>query len=204
MLRVTGDIGASTALLNLGLGGSGSANIEAVNETFSYTGSSQTYTATHSGTFTFKLWGAQGGSGYTTTGGKGGYSTGTYNLTSGQTIYIYVGGAGSKASGVASGGGWNGGGNGGIDTQASQNGGGGGGATDIRVGGTALSDRVIVAAGGAGGGRNGTTGVGGGTTGTSSADYSSGYGGDGGTQSAGGSVHTTSRGATAGSLGQGW
>jgi hypothetical protein len=174
-----------------------------VTDKFSYTGGVQSYTASATGTFTLYVWGAQGGSGYSTTGGKGGYATGEITLTAGQTINIYVGGQGSKASGVASGGGYNGGGNGGIDTQVSQNGGGGGGATDIRIGGTALSDRVIVAGGGAGGGRNGTTGVGGGNFGTSSADYNSGKGGTGGSQVSGGTAYITSRGATNGSLGLG-
>jgi fibronectin-binding autotransporter adhesin len=200
-VSVTGNMGNSTALNKLGLGGNGST-LAAISQNFSYTGGAQSFTATRTGTYTFSVWGAQGGNGFATTGGKGGYATGTYNLTAGQAIYIYVGGAGSKASGVASGGGWNGGGNGGIDASG-QNGAGGGGATDIRVGGTTLSGRVIVAGGGAGGGRNGTTGVGGGASGTASTNYGSGYGGGGGTHLAGGSVYTTSRGATAGSLGQG-
>jgi hypothetical protein len=201
-VSVTGNIGDTTSLNKLGFGGFGSSII-AISETFSYTGGVQSYTATRDGTFTLSVWGAQGGSGYTTTGGKGGYATGEITLTAGQTIYIEIGGQGSKASGVASGGGYNGGGNGGIDTGPSQNGGGGGGATDIRVGGTALSDRVIVAGGGAGGGRDGTTGVGGGNSGTSSTDFSSGKGGSGGSQVSGGTAYITSRGATNGSLGLG-
>lgn len=165
---------------------------------FSYTGNVQTFTVPETGKYQLEVWGAQGGSGFNTTGGKGGYAKGDIYLTKGQVVYIYVGGQGSTPNG-----GWNGGGNGGIDIGAGQTGGGGGGATDIRVGGTALSNRVIVAGGGAGGGRDGATGVGGGYSGTASESYNSGYPGQPGTQTGGGSVYTTSRGATPGSLGQG-
>ena len=167
--------------------------------TFNYTGSQQTWVVP-SGVSNIQIecYGAQGGSGYSTTGGYGGYSKGNLSVTSGQTLYIYVGGAGATTAG-----GYNGGGAGGIDIGASQNGGGGGGATDIRLGSTSLSNRIIVAGGGAGGGRNGTTGVGGGTTGTASSIYNNGYPGQPGTQTAGGAAYITSRGATDGSFGQG-
>ncbi len=65
---------------------------------------------------------------------------------------IYVGGVGNDGGAGAGGaGGFNGGGMGGF-AFANFSGGGGGGATDIRIGGVALSDRVLVAAGGGGAG----------------------------------------------------
>lgn len=78
-----------------------------------------------------------------------------------------------------------------------------GGATDIRLDGNTLGNRIIVAGGGAGGGRDGTTGVGGGLSGTASSINNSGYPGNPGTQSSGGTAYITTRGATNGSLGQG-
>ena len=67
----------------------------------------------------------------------------------GDILYVYVGGAGDP--GLFKGkGGWNGGGNGGYHNYHS-NSGGGGGATDLRIGGENLTNRVLVAAGGAGG-----------------------------------------------------
>lgn len=140
--------------------------------TFNYTGSVQTFTAQRTGIHTFEVWGAQGGgaapnSSSGSRGGAGGYSKGEINLTAGQTVSVYVGGQGTYASAVGQGGGYNGGGNGGPGGY------GGGGATDIRVGGTALSNRKIVAGGGggadditgelAGQGNDGSGGAGGGT-----------------------------------------
>ena len=169
-------------------------------QTFNFTGGIQTFTAPVTGNYTVTLFGAQGGNGLNTTGGLGGQATGSLALTAGQTISVYVGGKGGNAGGVM---GWNGGGQGGLDVGAGQHAGSGGGATDIRVGGAALANRVIVAGGGAGGGRDATTGVGGGTSGTTSANFSSGYGGTGGTQVGGGLAWTLVRGATHGTLGQG-
>jgi hypothetical protein len=141
---------------------------------FNYTGSYQTFTAPVSGTYTFEVWGAQGGGNTDPSqgsrGGKGGYSRGEYYLNAGQTIYIYVGGQGREGY-LSPSGGWNGGGNG--SGTSSCYGYGGGGATDIRVGGQALSNRVIVAGGGGGADDTGTAaGTPGGTN-----DGSGGYGG---------------------------
>jgi gliding motility-associated-like protein len=168
--------------------------------TFNYTGSVQTFTAPATTTYNLSLRGGRGGNGLNTTGGLGGQATGSLALTAGQTISIYVGGQGGNAAGPP---GWNGGGQGGLDVGAGQHGGSGGGASDIRVGGTALANRVIVAGGGAGGGRDGTTGVGGGASGTNSTNFNSGIGGTGGTQVAGGVAGILTRGATNGALGQG-
>lgn len=74
---------------------------------FSYTGKVQSVPLSP-GAYKLEVWGAQGGyrssSSY---GGKGGYSVGTLNLTSRQTVYVYVGGAGNtgKTSGGFNGGG---------------------------------------------------------------------------------------------------
>ena len=184
--------GTTTYYVAQGTPGNGS-------QTFNYTGTVQTFAAPVSGTYTLDLYGAQGGSTSQYTGGLGGRTQGTINLTAGQTINIYVGEQPSTTAG-----GWNGGG------ISGGNGRGGGGASDIRVGGTALNNRVVVAAGGGGGGLNssGFTGsngaIGGGATGNSSTASSGGGGlGGGGTQSAGGASTGCCGNGTAGNLGIG-
>ena len=175
-------------------------------QTFSYTGSQQTFTVPAGvSTITIKVWGSQGGSGgkysssYCGTGGKGGYATGTLSVTAGNSVYVYVGGQGtsySSCSDVMSenslAGGWNGGG----DGDNSYSGGGGGGASDVRYGGTALNNRAIVAGGGGGHGNAGTAtqlsngGAGGGASGqtmANSTQYSNRTPGIGATQSSGNS-----------------
>ena len=154
-------------------------------QTFNYTGSVQTFTAPFSGAFTLEAWGAKGGDDGPI-GANGGYATGTVSLAAGQSISVYVGGLG--ASGVSgSGGGWNGGGNAGNAGSS----GGGGGASDIRVNGNGLNDRVLVAAGGGGAGCCGVAaGAGGGLNGINGSAA-------GGTQASGGA------GNSAGSFGQG-
>ncbi len=90
---------------------------------------------------TFDLYGARGGG---TVGdslfapGLGGEATATIAVTPGDSIEVNVGGQGGSPAG-----GFNGGGAGGR---------GGGGASDIRIGGTAFADRMLVAGGGGGGG----------------------------------------------------
>lgn len=162
------------------------------------------------GKYKLEVWGAQGGY-YSTSygvGGKGGYSTGEINLTAGDILYVYVGGAGSYSSSTEfTSGGFNGGG---LSTYY---GGGGGGATDIRIGQDSLYSRVIVAGGG--GGAQGRTsssykangGAGGGTTGQTGGYYStyteSSSGGPGGSQTSAGGVINSSYGNTSGSFGYG-
>ena len=127
--------------------------------------------------------GAKGGG---VNGGNGATVNACIPVEPGQTLHIYVGGMGTQ--GAASGG-WNGGGTGhnstGLATRASW---GGGGASDIRIGGTALANRVIVA--GAGGGRSGGSGpvCGGNANCPNGAVGCSTFGGGagGGTQTAGG------------------
>ena len=93
----------------------------------------------------FDLFGAQGGAANPGFGGPGlgGHATATFPLTAGDSIQVNVGGRGANSPSTGTGG-FNGGGNG-TDK-------GGGGASDIRIGGTTLNQRVLVAGGGGGGG----------------------------------------------------
>lgn len=160
--------------------------------TFDYKGTVQTFTAPATGTYQLEVWGAQGGNVTTTstaTGGKGGYSKGTVTLNKGETINVYVGGQGTEIIGTnAETGGWNGGGG----NYSAGGGATGGGATDIRKGGTSLTDRIIVAGGGSGaawGNVNGASGGGlKGSDGESWSGYASGLGG---TQTSGGGYSGT-------------
>jgi filamentous hemagglutinin family protein len=163
-IDVIGSVGNTTALNYFGLGGTGQYQAGSTTN-FTYTGAVQTFTATSSGTYTLSVWGASGGSVTGYLAGNGGFASGNYTLTAGQTISIYVGGQGySNTVGTAgTPGGWNGGGRGG-----NLYGGSGGGATDIRIGGTALANRVIVAGGGGGADSGGVGGFGGGLIGGSS------------------------------------
>lgn len=142
----------------------------------------------------------------------------TLTTTPGNEYWFYVGGRGGNGlvvnedpGGAA---GWNGGGHGGGVQNSPElgycSGYGGGGASDIRSGGQALSNRVVVGAGSGGDVGNSITvgGVGGGTTGGAGGGT---YGGGGGTSSAGGAYigtgGTVTGGGinygTAGALGQG-
>src|SRR5579883_1005144 len=164
-------------------------------QVFTYTGNAQTFTVpTGVTSLTVAAFGAQGGGAYG--GGAGGAVVATISVTSGDTLNIYVGGSGSNSGA----GGYNGGG-------SANQGGGGGGASDVRIGGTALANRVLVAGGG--GGSGGTSpsagGSGGGTTGgAGQAGGSYTLPAHGGTQTGGG---TYGRGAShnggSGSRGQG-
>ncbi|SUJ00987.1 Glycine rich protein [Sphingobacterium spiritivorum] len=181
-------------------------------QTYSYTGAMQTFVVPAGVTsIRVDVKGAQGGSAIYNQGsakpddlgGKGGRVTAEYPVTPGQTIYVFVGGNN----------GYNGGGNGGGSIEQPK----GGDASDIRIGGTALSNRVIVAGGGGGGGNNCSInaepgGAGGGLigeTGFQCGDQSGISVGQGGTQSAGGIAGTSSLSngnsipATAGQLGLG-
>ncbi len=148
-------------------------------ETFNYTGSVQSWTVpTGVTSITVDAYGAQGGA-YNSTGGLGGRMQATIAVTSGQTVYVYVGGQD----------GYNGGGAKGTNAGI------GGGASDIRIGGTALSNRRVVAGGGGGAGNNcGTTqewgGAGGGSTGETGWQCNTqlNYVGTGGTQFSGGTA----------------
>ena len=127
--------------------------------TFSYTGSVETWTVPAGVTSIIVT--AQGAIGglnsdeitYPDRPGYGARVRATMAVTPGQVLSIYVGGQGSDGNTLAGGsGGYNGGGAGGYNGAGSIAGGGGGGATDIRLGGNALTDRILVAAGGGGAG----------------------------------------------------
>ena len=123
---------------------------------FSALTSLQNFSAPTAGLHRFELWGAQGGNAEVngvTQGGKGGYVAGTLALAAGQVVGVSVGAQT----------GWNGGGFG--SAASNEVGRAGGGATDIRVGGTNLTDRRLVAGGGGGcGGVGGSDGYSGART----------------------------------------
>ncbi len=177
-------------------------------QTFNFTGGPQSFTAPVTGTYTFDVYGARGGnvtSYYPTNGGLGGRAQGTTTLTAGQIINLYVGGQGQDRMGnhpygtcTFVPGGWNGGG----ANRSAGNGTPGGGASDIRVGGNALANRIIVAGGGGGCGWSyAAGGHGGGLTGNNGTNSPN----SGGTQVAGGALANSGGpcGVTAGTLGQG-
>jgi hypothetical protein len=130
----------------------------------------------------FDVFGAQGGSvgGNFTVGGRGGRVSAELALTPGTTLTVVVGGMGGSSRGCVDltpgAGGVNGGAPGGAMGCV---GAGGGGASDVRIGGTGLANRLLVAGGGGGaanfanflgladgGGGGGLTGQAGGPAGT--------------------------------------
>lgn len=147
--------------------------------TFAFTGAPQTYTVPAGVTSVIiECWGAASSD----LAFKGGHSQGVLVTSPGTILNVYAGGTA----------GWNGGGAG------NGGGSGGGGGSDVRVGGTALSNRVIVAGGagggasaaggGSGGGSAGGApgGLGGGPGGTQTTGYALGQGGPGTVSNTGG------------------
>lgn len=147
-------------------GGSGSGG----SRTFTFTGDVQTFDIPGCATeVIIEAYGAEGvRSPYTSSvAGLGGMARGTLAVTPGDILSIYVGGND----------GYNGGGEGWELATVLSN---GGGASDVRVGGTDLTDRVIVAGGG--GGTSGDSGAGNGGDGgggSCGANYCGGGGGFG-------------------------
>src|SRR5687767_11231981 len=127
-----------------------------VTQTFSYTGSVQTYVVPScADSIVVDISGAEGSTdaGSQGTPGKGGRVQARINVNPGDIIYVYVGGQGTAPTG-----GFNGGGNGGSGGPTSP-GGGGGGASDLRLNSNLLANRIVVAGGGGGcGGYNGVNG----------------------------------------------
>jgi hypothetical protein len=173
--------------------------------TFNFTGGQQTWLVP-AGVTTVDI-DARGAAGASTTqsspGGKGGRVQTTVAVTPGETLFIYVGGAGAGSVG-----GFNGGGQGG----AGGPGAGGGGASDIRRNAALITDRIAVAGGGGGAGADAgcapaTGGGGGGVTGgiSSKCFFKSGAAAVGGNQVAGGAGGSSSLGnsGNAGALGVG-
>ena len=111
---------------------------------YDYTGGAQIFITPCTGVYKIEAYGASGqginSQGSTRGGGKGTYVFGNIEMEKNSSINMYIGGAGTVDAA-----GYNGGGAG-ISGS-----GGGGGATDIRINGTALSNRVLVAGGGGGG-----------------------------------------------------
>ena len=174
---------------------------------FNYTGAMQTWIVPQCVTSIQVV--AAGAKGGGAVGGNGARITATIAVTPGQTLRIYVGGQGSCGNNS---GGWNGGGTGYASNpaNATYNSCGGGGATDLRIGGAALANRVIVAGGGGGKGGGSTTTTAGGTANCNNGGNganSFGAGGLGGTQVSGGAGGApwagTPPGGSAGTLGNG-
>jgi glycine rich protein len=170
---------------------------------FSYTGAMQNWTVPAGVHFAhFDVKGAQGGGNNVLSvfpvipGGEGGRTVAEVRVFPGEVIHIFVGGKGhdgGSGQGHAKGG-FNGGGNGGVGVFGDAWGGGGGGASDIRVEGTQLTNRIIVAGGGGGSAEKLDVAcgfsIGGGGGGLEAADgvaaVDSCIGGTGGTQTSGG------------------
>ncbi|MCK6462370.1 MAG: type II secretion system GspH family protein [Candidatus Pacebacteria bacterium] len=160
--------------------------------TFDYTGTAQECKIPPGVTSVeITAYGAQGSK----DGGLGGKAQATLSVKPNDVLYVYVGGQD----------GYNGGANGGAG------GGNGGGASDVRLNGTALTDRIIIAAGGGGsggnqswcegyGGKGGSGGGYSGTAGNNSLTFKAG-GGEGGNTTAGGSGGKGDNGGTNGTSG---
>ena len=168
-------------------------------KTFNYTGAPVTFVVPAGVTsINADVKGAAGGRTYYNSStfsfpGFGGQVQGTISVTPGQVLTINVGGAGVDGSAVSAGlGGFNGGGSGTASVTESNiiefAAGGGGGASDIRIGGGSLANRIIVAGGGGGAGFTRPGGAGGDITGAN---------GDGGGNVATGGTQT--EGGTGGS-----
>jgi hypothetical protein len=125
-------------------------------QTFSYTGSEQTFVVPKGVTrVTIKASGASGQGGYTSDcyGALGGRIQATVRVRPGESLAVFVG---SEFLQYSSGynrwgfGGYNGGGSSGESSDSYDDGFGGGGASDVRQGGDGLQDRIVVAGGGGG------------------------------------------------------
>lgn len=185
-----------------------------------YSNQIQSKVITEPGYYKLEVWGAQGGSYSSYTGGYGGYSTGIVYFDANQQLYIASGGAGAAACNVQyCSGGYNGGGRGAGSSNPVYSGG-GGGATHIATKTGILSslsdsiDNILIVAGGGGGvsyqapSYTGNGGAGGGASGANGTNLASGflygYGGsqNAGGASGGGTANSVARGES-GSFGQG-
>ena len=142
----------------------------AYSKTYVYTGNSETFIVpSHITEIHAELFGASGGDGdYGGEGGRGGHMSCTIQVNGGEELHMYIGGKGkngftnpdAKTDSIVEGG-YNGGG---LSGGFGDPGGSGGGATDIRLNGHTLHDRIVIAGGGGGGGsdpKGGTGGAGG-------------------------------------------
>lgn len=171
--------------------------------TFSFTGSEQTFSVP-AGIGSVQV-DAVGAPGAGSAGGLGGSASATVPVTSGETLYVEVGGVGDSGPSSFNGG-FNGGGRADANAQNLGGAGGGGGASDVRTessssGAGSLSTRLVVAAGGGGSGAvgNGSGSLGhGGAADTAGTDGHANGSDDGG---GGGGAGTSSVGGTAGAAG---
>ena len=222
-LKATGRDSWSKNVSNVGYGQYRGANITSsrtykiYEHVFTYTGSVKSFTVPWDGNYTLEVWGAQGcsysGDGLNITGGKGGYSKGTKNISTGTTLYVMVGQQGQfqNSSNNYTASAWPNGGPayGNSDARV----GSGGGSTHIANSNTmpqsfgSVSDftsHVLIMAGGGGGvggtrwgssAWNGHGGSGGGTQGNAGTQNNSSHSyqpGGGGTQTAPGAGHAPS------------
>lgn len=178
------------------------STIVAGSQTFNYTGATETFTVPAGvNSINIQAWGAQGGnlssSFCTQMGALGGMASGSLSVNPGDVIYVNVGQQGQLTNAINAGyspNAFNGGGKGWTWNSHYGSASSGGGASDLRVGGNSLNNRVIVAGGAGGGTCNGCIGgTGGGLIGGSGGCS----GGNGGTQIAGGT------GGVSGSFGNG-
>jgi len=170
---------------------------------FVYINDPERYYAVKDGYYKIETWGASGATS-ATSGGLGSYASGEIYLNEGNILYVYVGDEGTAGNTTSTfqGGGYNGGGN------AIYSAGAGGGATDIRIGGTSLNDRIMVAGAGGGSGAfsaNSYGGAGGDLIGVTGGHHSSSFqgGGTGGYQQYGGTLGNGTVAGTIGTFGTG-
>ena len=183
-ITVTAATGTCGAVVNYSTPAVTGTCMAASSSTFAFTGAPQSFTVPAGvNSITIETWGAQGGANWVNNTNFGGYAKGTFTVTPGEVLAIYVGG--QPTTGIV--GGYNGGGTG------EGAGKGGGGGTDVRRGGTTYNDRIIVAGGGGGAGYWSSLhvvgGQGGGLVGTDGyrdPSYASNPGGQGATQTASG------------------
>jgi hypothetical protein len=159
--------------------------------TFSYTGSSQSYTVPSGIQYLMvEAYGAEGGTNACYSGGKGGYIKTILTVTSGTTLYVLVGGQSTSnyGGGYPNGGGYSyscsnfNGCNSGANVCPQP----GGGSSEIRTIASDTSTRLVVAGAGGGAGFYGKGGAGGGSGGAGvgavgeicGGCVSSGYGGN--------------------------
>jgi len=170
---------------------------------FNYSGNVQSWTVP-AGVCSLQIecWGGQGGTATNNSGcilgGLGGYAKGNLAVSTGQTLYIYVGGAGGSGNTP----GWNGGGSSCNFTTTCAAGGGG---SDVRINGQTLNNRIIVAGGGGGAEWSGCVGIaghGGGSNGNGG-NHGGAQSGGGGSQNAGGIAGVAGYPGQPGSFGQG-
>uniref|UniRef100_A0AAU1HMP6 receptor protein-tyrosine kinase n=1 Tax=Streptomyces sp. NBC_00180 TaxID=2903632 RepID=A0AAU1HMP6_9ACTN len=181
---VTGSLILTAGICTVGAGTASAA--DPVTETFGYTGGAQSWTVPAGVTRIHVVAdGAQGGR----NGGVGARVSSDLAVAGGQTLDIYVGGAGGNVDG-----GFNGGGRGALRERVAWyvDSGGGGGASDIRSSGGSPSDRLMVAAGGGGSAGGYPSRAAGGSAGADGSDgangiaVTGGQGGKAGTASGGG------------------